>query len=65
LSQQRIVELGEIAVKRLAIATLKEKLLTAAKNYRTKAIPLRLETPPVCIRRNLIDPLSEHGQDRR
>ena len=65
LFQERHTKFRKITVQRFAIAALYQQFILAAKDYRAESVPLRLKTPQIRIRRNLIYPLGEHRQDRR
>ena len=62
--EQRVVQLGKIAIERPQVAALDEDVGRAAKDDRAKAVPLRLvqERWP---RRQLVGQLREHRLDRR
>ena len=45
--QQRIDELGKVAVHRLLVAALQQNVVAIAEHQSAKAIPLRFELPAV------------------
>ena len=61
---QRLLELGEVAVQRLAVAALQQRLLAGAKDDRPEAVPLRLEQEAGLGGQGVGD-LREHRLDRR
>ena len=63
LRQQRLDQLGEVAVERLLVAALDQDLVAVAEDERAKAVPLGLEDPAVP-GGQLADALGEHRQDR-
>src|SRR5580704_5841998 len=64
LRAQGGAELGEVAVERLLVAALDEKLVAVAKDEDAKAVPLRLEDPLVA-GWQFGDAFGEHRSDRR
>ena len=71
LRDQRVTQLRKVAVQRLAIAALDQKLLAIAEDDGAKAVPLGLKAPlngrVSSVRspyRNRVDALGEHGQQR-
>ena len=44
-AEQRLAQLGEVAVERLLVAALEQQLVAVAEDERAKAVPLRLEDP--------------------
>ena len=64
LTEQRLAQLGEIAVERLGVAALEQELVAVAEHEHAKAIPLRLEDPARAVGQR-VDALGEHRQDRR
>jgi hypothetical protein len=60
---QRVVQLGEIAIERPQVAALHEQVIAGPEDNRAEAVPLRLvqEIP----RRNRIGNLCQHRLDRR
>src|SRR4051812_33990562 len=64
VGEQRLDELGEVAVQRLEVAALQQELVAVAKDQRAEAVPLRLELPAVALRQ-AVGGGGEHRLDRR
>ena len=62
--QQRVVQLGEIAVERAEVAALDEEVGRAAKDDGAEPVPFRLEENGPG-RRQRVGQLGEHRLDRR
>ena len=61
LREQRLAQVGEVAVQRLLVAALEQQLVPVAEDERAKAVPLRLEDPV----RAVGDPVRALGEHRR
>src|SRR6516164_11484383 len=61
---QGLKQIGEVAVQRLLIAALDVDFVAVAKDQGSESIPLGLEDPVVS-GGQLVNPLGEHGQNRR
>ena len=64
LRQQRLEQLGKVAVERFFVAALDQDLVAVAEDQRAKPVPLRLENPR-SVAGQFVNSLGEHRQDRR
>ena len=64
LLQQRLDQLGEVAVQRFQVAALQQQIGAVAEHQGTKAVPLGLEQP-VLAGRQRGDALGQHRPQRR
>ena len=60
--QQRVVQLGKVAVEGTQVAALDEDLSPAAEDDRAEAVPFRLIQPPIASR-ELVRKLGQHRLD--
>ena len=61
--EQRVVQLGEVAIERPQVAALHEQVACPAKHDRPEAVPFRLEKKRALFRQH-VRQLREHGLDR-
>ncbi len=64
LVEQRLAQLGEVAVERLRLAALQQQIVAVAEHEHAEPVPFRLEDPARTVRQRA-DALGEHRQDRR
>jgi hypothetical protein len=64
VADQRLVQLGEVAIERLQLAALDVEVRVAAEHDGAKAVPLRLVEEPAAVRQH-VRQLGEHRLDRR